>query len=129
MGYELKGTIVEKGEIKTFKNDFKKIEIVVETKGKYPQKIKLEALKENAIKVDGQLNIGSTLDLKFDVKGNEYNGKYYVNLVMYSWEDITEDLIVNIPDKNSIEIQSNNTDWDEESKEQSKEESKEELPF
>ena len=125
MGYELKGTIVEKGEIKTFKNDFKKIEIVVETKGKYPQKIKLEALKENAIKVDGQLNIGSTLDLKFDVKGNEYNGKYYVNLVMYSWEDITEDLIVNIPDKNSIEIQSNNTDWDEESKEQSKEE----LPF
>jgi len=125
MGYELKGTIVEKGEIKTFKNDFKKIEIVVETKGKYPQKIKLEALKENAIKVDGQLNIGSTLDLKFDVKGNEYNGKYYVNLVMYSWEDITEDLIVNIPDKNSIQIQSNNTDWDEESKEQSKEE----LPF
>ena len=82
MSYQLKGTIVHKGELMTFKNDFKKVEIVVETKGKYPQKVKLEALKDNAVKVDGQLKVGSILDLMFDVKGNEYNGKYYNNLAV-----------------------------------------------
>ena len=103
MSYQLKGTIVHKGELMTFKNDFKKVEIVVETKGKYPQKVKLEALKDNAVKVDGQLKVGSILDLMFDVKGNEYNGKYYNNLVMYKWEDITEDLAVDIPQQETIE--------------------------
>ena len=87
----------------TFKDDFKKVEIVVETKGKYPQKVKLEALKDNAVKVDGQLQVGCILDLMFDVKGNEYNGKYYNNLVMYKWEDITEDLAVDIPQQETIE--------------------------
>jgi len=100
MSYELKGTIIKKGELLSFKNDFKKIEIVIETPGKYPQKIKLEALKDNAIKVDGQLNIGSTIELTFDIKGSEYNEKHYVNLVMYKWEDITLDLI----DNPSVEI-------------------------
>ncbi len=121
MSYELKGTIIHKGQVMTFKNDFKKIEIIVETNGKYPQKVKLEALKDNAVKVDSKLNKGSIIDLKFDVKGNEYNGKYYNNLVMYKWEDITEDLAVNIPEQESIEVQANNTDWEDESKE--------ELPF
>ena len=103
MSFELKGTIIHKGEVMTFKNDFKKIEIVVETKGKYPQKVKLEVLKDNAVKVDSQLKVGSILDLKFDVKGNEYNGKYYNNLVMYKWEDITEDLAVDIPQQTITE--------------------------
>lgn len=121
MSYELKGAIIHKGQVMTFKNDFKKIEIVVETNGKYPQKVKLEALKDNAVKVDGTLNVGSVIDLRFDVKGNEYNGKYYNNLVMYKWEDVTEDFEVNIPEQESIEVQANNTDWEDESKEQ--------LPF
>ena len=121
MSYQLKGTIVHKGEIQTFKDDFKKIEIVVETKGKYPQKVKLEGLKDNAVLIDLKLNEGSVLDLMFDVKGNEYNGKYYNNLVMYKWEDITQDLVVDIPEQTSIEEQANNTDWEDESKEK--------LPF
>ena len=121
MSYELKGTIIHKGEVMTFKNDFKKIEIVVETKGKYPQKVKLEALKDNAVKVNNMLNVGSILDLKFDVKGNEYNGKYYNNLVMYKWEDVTEDFEVNIPEQTSIDVQENNID--------SENEVEEELPF
>tara|TARA_R100000657_G_C4558410_1_gene28404 strand:+ start:12 stop:347 length:336 start_codon:yes stop_codon:yes gene_type:complete len=99
MSYELKGTLIHKGELMTFKNDFKKIELVVETSGKYPQTIKLEAIKDNAVKVDSQLKLGSRLDLMFDVRGNEYNGKYYNNLVMYKWEaeapidDIQETLV------------------------------------
>ena len=107
MSYELRGTIIKKGELLSFKNDFKKIEIVVETKGKYPQQIKLEALKDNAVKVEGQLNIGSSIDLLFSVKGNEYNEKHYVSLVMYKWEDITLDL-VDTPTPETLSTEPNN---------------------
>ena len=100
---------------------FTKREFVIETEDKYPQKVKLEALKDNAVKVNNMLNVGSILDLKFDVKGNEYNGKYYNNLVMYKWEDVTEDFEVNIPEQTSIDVQANNID--------SENEVEEELPF
>ena len=93
MGYELEGTIIKKGELQTLKNDFKKIDIVIETNGKYPQKVKFEVLKDNADKVNEELNEGNLIRATFDVRGNEYNDKYYVSLIMYSWMDITPDLI------------------------------------
>ena len=48
MGYELKGKVVEVGQLQEFKNDFRKIDVVIETGGEYNQFIKFEAFKKIA---------------------------------------------------------------------------------
>jgi hypothetical protein len=80
MVYNLEGTIKEIGEIVTFESGFKKREVVITTADeKYPQDIKLDFLKDGVEKLDAY-KIGDTATVAFSIRGNEYNGKYYVNL-------------------------------------------------
>ena len=86
MGYELKGTVVQVGELKEFKNDFRKVDIVLETGGEYSQFIKCEAFKKIADSIINEVAEGDVLNVLFDLKGNEYQGKYYTNVVIYKYE-------------------------------------------
>lgn len=79
-GFELEGTVHLVGDIQTFDSGFTKREFVVEVKdGNFPQMIKFECLKEKTAITDG-LNKGDTVKVAFDIRGNEYNGRFYVNL-------------------------------------------------
>ena len=83
MAYELKGTIKQIGELQTFASGFQKREFVVtDENDRYPQDVKFEAVKERANALDN-LREGDDVQVSFDVRGNEYNGKYYVNLVAW----------------------------------------------
>ena len=82
MSYELTGTIKVISDIQTFASGFTKREFVVTTDDKYPQDIKLEALKDN-VDLLSPMDVGDAVNVSFDVRGNEYNGKYYVNLVAW----------------------------------------------
>tara|TARA_R110002012_G_scaffold149731_1_gene308901 strand:- start:12917 stop:13243 length:327 start_codon:yes stop_codon:yes gene_type:complete len=86
MGYELKGKVVEVGELKEFKNDFRKVDLVIQTEGEYSQFIKCEAFKKIADSIINEVTEGDVLNVLFDLKGNEYNGKYYTNVVVYKYE-------------------------------------------
>ena len=77
--YVLSGSIKEIGETQTFDSGFMKREFVVSTGGDYNQDIKFEILKDKVTKLD-QFEKGANVEVAFNVKGNEYNGKYYVNL-------------------------------------------------
>lgn len=79
--YELEGTIKLIDELKTFNSGFTKREFVVtaEEDSKYPQDIKFECIKDKTALLDG-LNKGQRVKVTFDIRGNEYNGRYYVNL-------------------------------------------------
>ena len=66
-------------ETQTFKGDFKKREFVVTTEGNYPQPIKFEMIGDNVDYLDN-FEIGNKVKVAYIVRGNEYNGKYYVNL-------------------------------------------------
>lgn len=74
-----------KGEIKkifdeeTFGSGFTKREFVLNTGGEYPQDIKFEVVKDKCAMLD-KFAEGQSVEVSFNVKGNEYNGKYYVNL-------------------------------------------------
>jgi single-strand DNA-binding protein len=83
MPHELIGTVKVINDEQVFASGFNKREFVV-TDGadKYPQDIKFEAVKDNVEKVNA-LNVGDQVKVTFDLKGNEYNGKYYVNLVAW----------------------------------------------
>ncbi len=79
-GFELEGTVHLIGDIQTFDSGFTKREFVVEVKdGNFPQMIKFECLKEKTALTDN-LNKGDTVKVNFDIRGNEYNGRFFVNL-------------------------------------------------
>lgn len=77
---EIKGKIILKGETETFgANNFRKRLLVIETNEQYPQKIPVEFVQDKCNLIDNyQLNQNVTISI--NLKGNEYNGKYYVSL-------------------------------------------------
>ena len=84
MSLQLNGTIKLIGEKQTFDSGFQKVEFVLTTNDeKYPQDVKFEIVQD---KVDDFLKynkVGSVVDVDFNVRGNEYKGKYYVSLTAW----------------------------------------------
>lgn len=78
-GFQIEGRIHQVNDVQTFDSGFSKREFVIETADQYPQMIKFELIKERTTLVD-QYNQGDTVNVHFDIRGNEYQGKYYVNL-------------------------------------------------
>ncbi len=79
-GFQLEGKIHLVNDVQTFSSGFTKREFVVETvDGQYPQMVKFECVKEKTALVEG-LNRGDQVTVHFDIRGNEYQGKYFVNL-------------------------------------------------
>lgn len=86
-GFELEGIVKVIDEIQTFASGFSKREFVVEVEdGKYSQSIKFECVKDKTSLTDG-LKIGDSVKVSFDIRGNEYNGRYYVNLNAWKVEN------------------------------------------
>jgi hypothetical protein len=80
---ELEGRLEVVGDIQQFPSGFSKREFVVETQdGQYPQMIKFECVKERTSLTEG-FEKGDPVKVQFDLRGNEYKGKYYVNLVAW----------------------------------------------
>lgn len=103
MNIEAKGKLIIIGETQSFPSGFTKREFVIETAhDKYPQKLKFEVTKDKCITLEN-LRIGQNVTVDFDVRGNEYNGKYYVNL--QAWKIVAEDLGVTSPEYGQRETQ------------------------
>lgn len=78
--YETSGKIKVISETQTFASGFTKREFVVTTAhDKYPQDLKFEVVKEKCSLLDS-FEVGQEVQVNFDIRGNEYNGKYFVNL-------------------------------------------------
>ena len=89
MAYELSGKIKLLQEPKTFDSGFTKREIVVIVEdGKYPQEINLEFVQDKVALLDG-LTPGQEVTVSFDIRGREYNGRYFNNL--QGWKIVTQD--------------------------------------
>ena len=80
MSYNIEGTVKVINETMTFDSGFQKREIVITTEDdKFPQDVKLEFVKDAVTKLD-EFKVGDYVDIRFSIRGNEYNEKYYVNL-------------------------------------------------
>jgi hypothetical protein len=78
--YELSGTVKQIFEEKTFGSGFNVREFVVTTDAdKYPQDICLQCVKEK-VEMVNKLNQGDKVKVSFDLRGREYQGRYFVNL-------------------------------------------------
>jgi hypothetical protein len=86
MSYELTGIVHAIYDTQTFPSGFSKREFVVETsEEKFPQQIKLEAVKETCQRLD-LYQEGDPITVSFNIRGNEYNGKHYVNLQAWKFD-------------------------------------------
>ena len=78
--YEASGKIKLISDTQTFPSGFSKREFVVTTAhDKFPQDLKFEVVKDKCSLLD-RYKEGQEVQVNFDIRGNEYNGKYYVNL-------------------------------------------------
>lgn len=83
MSFKQTGTIIKIGDIETVgANNMEKREIVIETGGEYLQQIPFELLKQNVTLPD-QYSEGELITIHFNIRGREWNGKYYANLVCW----------------------------------------------
>jgi len=77
---KLNGTIKLVGELQTYDSGFTKVEFVVTTPDEYPQDVKFEMVKDKAENFLKYNKAGDNVEVSFNVRGNEYNGKHYVSL-------------------------------------------------
>ena len=78
--YEASGTIKLINDTQTFPSGFSKREFVITTEhDKYPQDLKFEVVKDRCDMLD-EYEVGQRVQLNFDIRGNEYKDRYYVNL-------------------------------------------------
>ena len=75
-------------DLQSWDSGFTKREFVITTNEQYPQDVKLECIKDKTNLLDG-LAEGDEVEVSFNIRGNEYNGKYYVNL--QAWKLQRED--------------------------------------
>ena len=87
MAYDLTGKIKIIQEEKTFDSGFTKREMVVIVEdGKYPQEINIEFVQDKVALLDA-LQVGQEVTVTFDIRGREYNGRYFNNL--QGWKIVT----------------------------------------
>jgi single-strand DNA-binding protein len=88
MSYELTGTITRIFDAMEFESGFKKREFVVKTDDKYPQDVKFEMVKNKNAEKDmtnvlDKYAVGQKVNVSFDIRGNAYNDRFYVNLLCW----------------------------------------------
>jgi len=84
--YEASGTIKVIFDEQSFPSGFTKREFVVTTEAdKYPQDLKFELVKDKCGMIS-PFEQGQRVTVNFDIRGNEYNGRYFVNLSAWKIE-------------------------------------------
>ena len=75
-------------DVQTFASGFSKREFVVEVEdGNYPQMIKFECVKDKTSLTDG-VEVDDPVKVTFDIRGNEYKERFYVNLNAWKLEKL-----------------------------------------
>jgi hypothetical protein len=73
---------------KAFSSGFTKREFVITTEEQYPQEIVFELAKEKGQLINSY-SPGDRIKVFFDVRGREWQGKYFVNLAAWKLEAIS----------------------------------------
>ena len=90
--YDLVGKVKVIMAEQSFDSGFTKREFVVTTDEKFPQDIKFECVKDKCSLLDAYAE-GQNVKVSFNMRGNEYNDRYYVNLTAWRLEAADEDVM------------------------------------
>ena len=76
---EVKGTIKAIFAEQVISEKFRKREFVITTEDKYPQDILFQLTQNNTDLID-TIRVGEKVEVSYNLRGKEYNGRYYVSL-------------------------------------------------
>ncbi len=80
MSFEVEGSLHKKFETESKTQTFQAREFVLEVAdGNYPQLVKFQLVQDRCSLLDAH-NEGDRLKVHFDLRGREWNGKYFTNL-------------------------------------------------
>lgn len=89
MALEIQGRVKLLMDKQTFNSGFEKREFVVTTQEQYPQDVKFECIKDKIAMLDA-LQPGEEVNVSFNVRGNEYQGRYFVNLQAWKIDKVSQ---------------------------------------
>ena len=79
--------MIKKFETESKTEEFQAREFVIEVPdGNYPQMVKFQLVQDKCSLIDAY-NEGDTLRVHFDLRGREWNGKYFTNLQAWRIEN------------------------------------------
>ena len=88
MEYKAKGKVILIGPEQVKSEKFTMKEFVIQTQDeKYPQSINFQISNNNIAQLNG-VNVGEEVEVSFDIRGNEFNGKYYNKLNAFKVESL-----------------------------------------
>jgi single-strand DNA-binding protein len=79
MSFEIEGLLHKKFDTESKTETFQAREFVIKTSGTYPQYIKFQLTQDRCSIID-PCNEGDTIKVYFDLRGREWNEKYFTNL-------------------------------------------------
>jgi hypothetical protein len=100
MDLQLQGRIKVILDTQTFDSGFSKRSFVVTTAEQYPQDVQFDFFKEKCSVLDTYA-VNEEVVVHFNIRGNEYNGRYYVNLNAWKMEKGTAEASAPAPAGNA----------------------------
>jgi single-strand DNA-binding protein len=88
MSFETEGILHKKYEIESKSASFQTREFVITTDGTYPQFVKFQLTQDKCGVID-PCNEGEKIKVYFDLRGREWQGKYFTNLNAWKVEKIS----------------------------------------
>jgi single-strand DNA-binding protein len=79
MSFEIEGTLVKKFDTESKTNSFQTREFVITTEGTYPQFVKFQLTQDKCQAIDDYQE-NDRIKVYFDLRGREWQGKYFTNL-------------------------------------------------
>ena len=79
MSFEVAGKLIKKYDTENKTGSFQAREFVIEVDGQYPQFVKFQLVQDRCGIIDAY-NEGEMIKVSFDLRGREWQGKYFTNL-------------------------------------------------
>lgn len=90
MAFEIEGVLHKKFDTESKTDSFQAREFVITLEGNYPQFIKFQLTQDRCSAVDS-VNEGEKIKVFFDLRGREWNGKYFTNLNAWKVENVASE--------------------------------------
>ena len=90
MSFEIEGNIHKIFDTEKKTDSFRAREFVIKTEGTYPQFIKFQLTQDRCDLVD-KFQEGQQIKVHFDLRGREWNEKYFTNLNAWRIEEATQE--------------------------------------
>lgn len=87
MSFEIEGVLHKKYETESKSSSFQTREFVITTEGTYPQFVKFQLTQDKCGVVDS-FQEGQKVKVYFDLRGREWQGKYFTNLNAWKMESV-----------------------------------------